>query len=136
MNEMISELIAPCGMNCRLCLAYQREKKQCKGCNNDIASKSNSCLNCIIKNCSVIQNNMSGFCYECEKFPCLRLKQLDKRYMTKYNMSMIENLEAIKIYGMEMFLQREEKRWTCSECGRILCVHRCVCPTCKSAYTK
>jgi len=32
MKEMSTVLIAPCGMNCRLCMAYQRDKKQCKGC--------------------------------------------------------------------------------------------------------
>jgi len=31
MIEMGKEFIAPCGMNCRLCMAYQRDKNQCKG---------------------------------------------------------------------------------------------------------
>ena len=30
-----------------------------------------------------------------EGFPCWRLKQLDRRYRTKYHMSMLENLAAI-----------------------------------------
>ncbi|HEY5557952.1 DUF3795 domain-containing protein [Acetobacterium sp.] len=109
MSEMRAELIAPCGMNCRLCMAYQREKKQCKGCNSNSGYKTNSCLKCIIKNCPTIQNNGSGFCYECDKFPCARLKQLDKRYRTKYHMSMIENLKFIKNNGIDAFLQQEEK---------------------------
>jgi hypothetical protein len=136
MNEMKAELIAPCGMNCRLCMAYQREKKQCKGCSGDNASKSISCLKCSISNCPTIKDNASGFCYECEKYPCRRLKQLDLRYKTKYHMSMIENLDAIKRRGMDRFLQQEEIRWTCSECGCIVSVHRNTCPKCGSAYTE
>jgi hypothetical protein len=138
MNEMRAELIAPCGMNCRLCYAYQREKKKCSGCRNesDIKYKTKGCTSCIIKNCPTIKNNDSGFCYECDKFPCQRLKQLDKRYRTKYHMSMLENLEAIKEYGLDAFLQQEEKRWTCSECGSLVSVHKEACLKCKTAYKK
>ena len=84
MDNMRSELIAPCGMNCRLCMAFQRKKNKCIGCNSDDCTKPAYCLHCIIKNCVTIQNSSSGLCYECDKFPCRRLKQLDKRYRTKY----------------------------------------------------
>ena len=130
--EMKAELIAPCGMNCRLCMAYQRIKKHCPGCRGDDAVKSVSCLRCIIKNCSVVQSNQSGFCYECDKFPCLRLRQLDKRYRTKYRMSMLENLELIKANGLDQFLEQQDDRWKCPNCGGLLCVHRLPCPVCKS----
>jgi hypothetical protein len=36
------------------------------------------------------------YCYECDEFPCARVKRLDKRYRTKYEMGMIENLEYIR----------------------------------------
>lgn len=136
MGKMREEFIAPCGMNCRLCRAYQREKNQCKGCRSHIGYKAKSCSNCIIRNCSVIQRNKSGFCFECDKFPCLKLKQLDKRYKTKYQMSTIENLEYIKKYGIDEFLQNEEIRWACKECGDIICVHKFICLSCKTPYTK
>ena len=48
----------------------------------------------------------------------------------KYGMSMIENLENIKNFGMEKFLMKEIKRWTCSKCGGIICVHRGYCYYC------
>lgn len=138
MNEMREEYIAPCGMNCKLCTAYQREKNRCKGCRNegDIVYKTKGSTSCIIKNCPVIQSNKSGFCFECDKFPCRRLKQLDKRYRTKYHMSMIENLEYIKHYSMDVFLQNETFRWTCKECGNIVCVHKSICLTCKTPFIK
>jgi hypothetical protein len=134
MNNMRAELIAPCGMNCRLCMAYQREKKNCTGCNGDSCTKPVYCVRCVIKNCDIIQNSNSGLCYECDKYPCRRLKQLDKRYRTKYHMSMIENLENIKQNGMQAFLQNEETRWTCMECGNIVSVHREACLVCKTQH--
>lgn len=136
MSEITKELIAPCGMNCRLCRAYQREKSQCKGCRSEIGYKANSCSSCIIRNCPVIKSNKSGFCFECSKFPCLRLKQLDKRYQTKYYMSMIENLEYIKQYDIDEFLQNEEIKWTCKKCGNIVCVHKFICLVCETSYIK
>ena len=136
MNEMKAELIAPCGMNCRLCMAYQREKKQCKGCNADDALKPVSCQRCSISNCPVTADNDSGFCYDCEKYPCRRLKQLDLRYRTKYHMSMIDNLDAIKLHGMDRFLEQEKARWACPECGCIVSVHRNACPACGYVYAE
>lgn len=132
MSEMKAELIAPCGMNCRLCLAYQRDKKRCTGCCSVDAYERSYGRKCVIRNCQTVKDNFSGYCYECDKFPCKRLKQLNKRYQTKYDMSMIANLEAIKLHGMESFLQQEAVRWTCEYCGAVVCVHRKACPACKS----
>ncbi|HZW50104.1 MAG TPA: hypothetical protein VFF80_08285 [Bacillota bacterium] len=64
MNEMKPEHMAACGMNCRLCLAYKREKKPCAGCRAKVIPDSVSCRRCVIKNCPTIQSNASGFCYE------------------------------------------------------------------------
>jgi hypothetical protein len=134
MENMKAELIAPCGMNCRLCMAFQREKNKCSGCNSIDGTKPAYCTHCIISNCDTIKNNTSGLCHECDKFPCKRLKQLDKRYRTKYHMSMLENLLDIKQMGMEAFLEKQQLRWTCSECGNILSVHRDFCFVCKMKY--
>jgi len=123
-------LIAPCGMNCLLCMAYPREKKQCPGCRGDDTNKSRSCAACIIKNCVKLAETSSGYCFNCEKYPCLRLRQLDKRYRTKYSMSMIENLEYIRQQGITEFIKNEEKRWTCPQCGGAICVHRDNCLYC------
>lgn len=126
-----SSLIAPCGMNCGLCLAHLREKKKCGGCNDIDGDKPVYCSKCRIKNCETIQESKSKLCYECNKFPCARMKQLDKRYRTKYKMSMIENLEQIKSTGMDEFIKNEIIRWTCKNCGGIICVHRGYCLECK-----
>ena len=126
---MKAELIAPCGMNCGICLGYLREKNKCPGC-RDNADKSPYRIKCIIINCETIKTNESGFCFECGKYPCRRLKQLDKRYCTKYHMSMIENLESIRETGLAAFVEKEQARWRCPKCGGTICVHRGYCYDC------
>lgn len=129
---MKEELIAPCGMNCRLCYAFQREKNKCFGCLANDQSLPNSCRRCIKKKCC--HEKGFRFCYECDKFPCKSLKQLDKRYCVKYHMSMIENLKKISNDGIKKFLKIEDKKWRCSNCNEIICVHRNACSNCSGKY--
>ena len=127
-----SSLIASCGMNCGICMAYLRERNKCPGCRAADIGKPVTRVKCRIKNCTVFQKGNATFCFECENFPCDNLKHLDNRYRTKYNMSMIENLENIKGSGIERFLANEASRWTCHQCGGTICVHKgccCICGT-------
>jgi len=124
-------LIAPCGMNCGTCLAYLREKNKCPGCRILSDDKAISVKTCTVTTCIYLAKTKSKFCYECEKYPCKRIKQLDKRYRTKYGTSFIENLLMIKENGIDYFLDFESKRRTCTNCGSTLCVHRDFCLTCK-----
>lgn len=119
-------------MNCGLCIGHLRDKKPCGGCFKlDCENKPKYCRSCTIVNCEFLAKTESGFCFECEKYPCTRLKQLDKRYRTNYGMSMLENLDSIKKIGLENFLANEETKWTCKNCGHGLSVHRDFCLNCK-----
>jgi hypothetical protein len=132
-----ANMIAPCGMNCSICIGHLREKNSCAGCfRKDDVNKPKYCRSCIIVNCELLAETVSGFCYECEKYPCVKLKRLDKRYRTNYGMSMIENLNFIQKKGLEKFLENEDSRWTCKVCGVGLCVHRNFCLSCNTAYAK
>ncbi len=129
---MKAELIAPCGMNCRLCYGYIRPRNQCLGCRAPEDSKPQSCSNCKIVMCEKRAENGWQTCAPCDT-PCRRLKDLDKRYQAKYHMSMIENLAVIRDHGMQFFLQQQEEKYRCPACGAIVCVHRDECPSCKAA---
>jgi hypothetical protein len=87
-------------------------------------------VNCKIKKCDELNKKNLKFCFKCDKFPCKIIKQMDKRYRTKYNMSTIENLKNIKKFGIRMFINNEKIRWVCSNCGRIICVHIGYCSHC------
>lgn len=125
-----SLLIAPCGMNCGICIGYLRDKNKCDGCNTESDSKPKYCKSCVIKNCENLSKTTSGFCYDCTIYPCKRLKQLDKRYRNKYHMSMIENLAIIQEFGLEEFLKRENIKWTCAKCHARVSAHRDYCLEC------
>jgi len=127
-------LIAPCGMNCALCMAYGRLKHACPGCRGDDRFKAKSCVGCIIKNCAKLARGGFKYCFNCDRFPCTRLKQLDKRYRTKYSMSMIDNLNFIREKRIRRFIANEKQRWTCPQCGRLLCVHRSECRYCQYVW--
>ncbi|MBI5583346.1 MAG: DUF3795 domain-containing protein [Deltaproteobacteria bacterium] len=127
-------LIAPCGMDCRLCRAYGRDKRACPGCRGDDSTKAKTRITCPIKNCERIVPGKVRFCFHCDGFPCDRLGHLDKRYRTKYGMSMIDNLERIKKVGIRQFIRHEKEKWTCPECGGILCVHESQCLTCLNQW--
>jgi hypothetical protein len=64
--------------------------------------------------------------------PCERLKHLDKRYRTRYHMSMLDNLDFIKKKGITKFLKKEEKKWKCPKCNGIISCHNGLCYDCKS----
>lgn len=129
-----TDLIAPCGMNCRLCWGYNRQKNTCPGCNRNNHQESNKSkyrTTCIIRNCEKLAKSKTNYCSErCDSFPCTRLIKLDKRYRTKYGMSMIENLKMIHIYGIRKFIKNEKLKWICPECGNLICVHKPICLTC------
>ena len=132
-DSLTAILIAPCGMNCGLCSGYLRGKKQCPGCHGEDEDKPKYCIVCRIKPCEELAASEDRFCYSCAKFPCARLRQLDKRYRTKYGMSMIENLEMIREIGVDEFVTRERRRWMCTECGSLICVHKQDCMACGHA---
>jgi hypothetical protein len=125
-------LIAPCGMNCGICMAYLRDKNKCPSCRGVDTNKPFTRTNCKIKNCSLFQEGRTKFCFKCGMFPCDYLKHLDKRYRTKYNMSMIENLEHIKKLGIVKFIESEKRKWICPKCGGTICVHKGYCFSCGS----
>ncbi|MBG0786891.1 MAG: DUF3795 domain-containing protein [Anaerolineaceae bacterium] len=135
-GNLKGELIAPCGMNCALCVAYQFRqhdinqkgfhRSYCPGC----LPRGENCLHMGDK-CELLRDGKVRFCFECSKFPCSRLKALDKRYRTKYHLSMIENLTFIMDNGLDAFIGNEVQQWTCDKCGSsLICCHNGLCLTC------
>jgi hypothetical protein len=90
------------------------------------------CTRCIIRNCSYLKETHAKFCFDCPKYPCLRLRQLDKRYRLRYHTSLIENLQMIKDKGLSLFLDKEKEKWKCSRCGAMVCIHTGNCIKCNA----
>jgi len=138
-NDKFSEdLIAACGMNCRICIGYfgytmsgKKRKMRCIGCK----PRDKSCA-FLKKYCKKLSKNEIDYCYECSDFPCSHLEKLDKLYRERYNMSMIENLEYIRDNGMDSFLKKQKKKYQCPECGGVICVHNGICYSCENSNEK
>ena len=114
---MKRELVASCGMNCGVCLHYLRKRNKCLGCFSGRKVNQRP-IKCGIKLC---KDRHGEYCFNCDKFPCERLKRLDKRYRDKYGMSEIENLEYIRDKGLKKFLEKESKSWIFKK--GVFCVH-------------
>ena len=109
-----AEMMAPCGLDCSLCLFAHNKEKPCPGCNAESDAKPEFCT----KWCRII--------------PCEDLEKLEDRYMTAYPLkeSPIQNLRDIRSMGLEAFLAREREKWTCAKCGGPICVHNGICRDC------
>ena len=130
---MIEELVAPCGMNCNLCIGYfgytmtgDKRKKPCAGCRT-----SEKICAFLKKQCNTLSNNSIKYCFECKVFPCENLKKIDKKYRTKYNTSLIENLKFIKDNGINKFLEKQKEKFLCPKCNGYICMHDNKCYNCK-----
>jgi hypothetical protein len=135
---MQPELIAPCGVNCRICVGHfgytmsgNKRKMTCPGC-----IQANKKCAFLKKHCDLLAQGKVRFCFECGTFPCEQLIKLDKRYREKYAMSSINNLKFIQAHGMNKFLQRQTETYTCPECGKFTCVHTNLCYTCSPPTPK
>lgn len=104
-------------MNCGVCLHYLRERNKCPGCFTGRKVNLRP-IKCGIKLC---KDRQGKYCFDCDKFPCKRLKHLDKRYRDRYEMSEIENLKTIEKKGIKYLLAQEKKRWVNPD--GIYCVH-------------
>jgi hypothetical protein len=134
-SEFTPELIAPCGMNCGICSAYlafshnlpKKKGVHCAGCR-----PRNKLCAFVKRRCQNLTENRISFCYECEDLPCRNLSHIDERYRRNYNMSMIENLKAIKESGMEAFLKDQREKYQCPNCGGVICIHNGKCYDCQT----
>jgi hypothetical protein len=131
-NNLVEELIAPCGMDCRICIGFfgyavngRKRKMKCSGCR----PRNKTCA-FVKKDCNNLSKNKIDFCFECKDFPCKKLLELDDRYQRKYRMSMIENLKYIKAKGMNKFLKLQDEKYICQKCGELICVHNDICYNC------
>jgi hypothetical protein len=139
--KMTKELVAPCGMNCALCITYLAMKYDakpkgvkvpyCKGCR----PRGKMCA-FIKKKCTLLKKDNNISCYQCKKFPCKNLKHLDDKYKIKYKTSLIENNQSIKKVGMEKFLKAQAKKSRCPRCGGTLSVHNNACFVCDLDWIK
>ena len=133
-NKFTPDLLAPCGMNCAICrayIAYTHHLPQVRGKITYCAGCLPRAKNCYIKRgCKKLSKHQLQSCRECDTMPCEKLAHLDKRYRERYGMSMVENLKLQKARGIDEFLKNQAERYTCPDCGEMICVHDAKCLIC------
>jgi len=131
MPEKIDDsMFAPCGMNCMVCYVHLKKKKPCSGCLCNDADKPERCKSCEIKTCA--KEKGGTYCFQCKKFPCKKIMNLEKSYQTRYHVSLIDSSKTIKKTNLKLFLKKEKKRWKCVKCGGVISLHDKECSECGS----
>ncbi len=113
--------VAACGMNCSLCIGYIRAKNKCD-CDGCLTPNTKCSKKCTLRYCT---KRKGKYCNQsCTSFPCQHLKNPDRRYRAKYDMSMIENIGQIEEVGIRQFVRIENTRRVCVACGELICGHQ------------
>ena len=127
------EMIAPCGLNCAICKRALAGPNPCPGCRGPNTNKPDFCsARCGIILCGKRIGNGYVYCDECPDFPCGDVMEKENRYTSRYPLyeSPLRNLRDIREQGMEAFLEKERKQWTCADCGGVISVHTGRCSGC------
>ena len=139
MPEINRALLAPCGLYCGVCAIHiaDRDNKskfkkilvdvykpfsktiediKCKGClaenQEDIFGY---CKMCPIRDC--VKGKGFESCYQCDDFPC---KFVDKFPVPVGKKVILRAIPQWKELGTEKWVEEEEKRYHCPECGNSL----------------
>ncbi len=133
-NDINTTMFAPCGMNCKVCYKHCYTKKSCAGCMTNNDYKPNHCRACKIKDC--VKNHNLTYCFECVSFPCKLIKNLEKSYIHRYQVSLIDNSKKAKEIGLHQFMIEEKEKYTCSHCGGVISLHDQECSECQEKTSK
>ncbi len=138
------ELLAPCGLYCGVCgiLMAHRDDNQkfkerlstvygmspddivCEGCLSDVRFKY--CQQCPIRSCAEAKHYEG--CHQCGDWPCGLIEDfpmpVGKKVITRA-------VPAWRELGTEKWVEEEEKRYHCPECGHELFRGAKRCRNCK-----
>jgi len=128
-TDIDTNMFTPCGMNCMVCYKHCYHKKPCAGCLNHEQNKPEHCRKCKIKDC--VRERGISYCYECGKYPCLQIKNLERSYRQRYQTSLLSNSEFVRINGLSAFMAWQKQLYSCPKCGGIISIHDKECSECQ-----
>ncbi len=97
----------------------------CHGCKTD--TTSTYCKTCDIKKCADSRN--IEFCFQCDEYPCSYLLEF-KSDECPHHSVILKNLNFLRDYGLAKWLETQQKRWKCPECGREFSWYEETCTNC------
>ncbi len=149
MVEVKKELLAPCGLYCGVCAIYMADRDdnqkfkerlvkiyrpftksiedvQCTGCMSD-GVIFGYCQSCPIRDC--VKGKSFESCHQCNEFPCKFIKRFPIPVGKKVILRAIPEWREL---GTEKWVEAEEKRYHCPECGNPLFRGAKRCNKCKN----
>ena len=152
------DFISPCGLYCGVCAIYLADRDnnekfkqslvrlysggvpgkgtlpggqnmttqdiQCRGCLSD--QRFMHCQNCKIRDCTKTRG-IEG-CHECEEFPCGYIRDFPMAVGKKV---ILRSVQFRRSNGTEKWVQQEEERYFCPECGNKVFRGAARCNRCK-----
>ena len=141
---MTFRLDSYCGLYCGACFvmtAYKQNRSdcipdkwisslndkelKCHGCKSEILFSN--CQGCSIRSCAQLKN--IEFCNQCSEYPCERFKRIEAFNLAHHNIA-AQSLKTIKEIGIKKWLQQQEERWLCSNCGSSFSWYEQKCVEC------
>lgn len=113
-----NQTAAICGLFCGICPCYPSD---CHGCLSDKLTAH--CISCPngFRDC-VKQHNVTR-CYECNEFPCNRLKHFSTQHWENgicHHAAVIEDLQYMKEHGVEELVSKKTFECTCPKCKKLI----------------
>jgi len=151
MERDLSNLVGICGLYCGTCpsyLAYRKndtgyvkkrakekgytiEGLRCDGCLSD--KVADHCKDCRHGFRSCAAEKHVNWCFECEEFPCQRLKDFTGIHIINgisHHEHVIDDLQYMKQHGIEEWIKIKDKASRCTGCGEVLYWFDHKCPVC------
>ncbi|MFX0091032.1 MAG: DUF3795 domain-containing protein [Candidatus Hodarchaeota archaeon] len=97
----------------------------CDGCKTQV--RFINCRSCEIRACA--ETKGISFCFECQEYPCKSFSNFPTERLP-HLVSMPENLEYIKKNGLNNWLETQEQRWKCPQCGEKFSWYETTCEKC------
>jgi len=149
-------LVGRCGLYCGACIIYRAGKDserlrriiaerencksediRCEGCQTVLADGWDSKewgKNCKIVKCLGAKG--LNFCYECSKYPDCEKFRFIADSCSRHGENLMENLDRIRVGEVMEWLEEEDKKWRCRNCGKPIAMHLIECHWCRAKTAK
>jgi len=149
------KLAAPCGLYCGACSIYIARKRGDEAAVNTMAKRiseargseirpeeditCNGCLSsqlaifcrqCDMRTCAVEKG--VTHCAQCSEFPCPTITDFNDDGRPHHS-EVLDNVRRQQETGIDAWLDEQEDRWRCPDCGCVIGWYDTKCPQCTTA---
>ena len=126
-----------CGMYCGACPNLWATKagintaaQECYGCKSE--KPTEYCSTCGIKACA--RRKGYEFCGQCDEWmACEFMQKFISNTQYPYGQCVLKNMQMIREDGLPQWLEIQDKRWRCKNCGTLHSWYHETCPQCGQA---